>query len=144
MLWHRKPSDISGTIFIRSKDAYWQFPNDLFTTQPGVASNFHEIKFKLIKHILHPYMFEPTPGAFIESNVTTIEFYSLDSKRISVTLPNDSPNFIQFREPYNTTRGYGGEWLKCMSWDKDANSFINDNSCGYQFLWEQIPCSDCN
>lgn len=32
MLWHRLPSDINGTVFIRSKDAYWQFPPDMFTT----------------------------------------------------------------------------------------------------------------
>ena len=23
MLWHRRPSDINGQVFIRSKDAYW-------------------------------------------------------------------------------------------------------------------------
>lgn len=39
MLWHRKPSEINGTAYIRSKDAYWQFPPDLLKMQPGVASD---------------------------------------------------------------------------------------------------------
>ena len=57
---------------IQSKDAYWDFPPDLFAMAPGVASSSQEIKFRLIKHILHPFQFEPKPGAFLESNVTTI------------------------------------------------------------------------
>ena len=40
-----------------------------------------------MKHILHPYQFEPQPGAFLESNVTSIQFYSLDTKRLSIKLP---------------------------------------------------------
>lgn len=119
MLWHRKPSEIRDTVFIRSKDAFWNFPPDTLVGQPGVASPNHEIKLRLIKHILHPYQFEPSPGAYIESNVTTIEIYSLDSKRIPIKLDPSSPNFIQYREPYNTTRGYNPEWLRCMSWDED-------------------------
>ena len=30
MLMHRKPSQINGQIFIKSKDSYWEFPPDLF------------------------------------------------------------------------------------------------------------------
>ena len=30
MLMHRKPSQINGQMFIKSKDSYWEFPPDLF------------------------------------------------------------------------------------------------------------------
>lgn len=109
-----------------------------------MASSKHEIKFKLMKHILHPYQFEAEPGAYLESNVTSIQFYSLDSKRLPIKLSADSPNFIQFREPFNATRGISKEWLRCMQWDPDLYKFVNDNQCGFQFLWEQIPCADCD
>jgi hypothetical protein len=143
-LWHRMPSEIVNTQYIKSKDAYWNFPPDLFATQPGVASNKHEVKFRLIKHILHPFQFEPSPGAFIESNVTTIEVYSLDSRRIPVLLNSNSPNYISFKEPYVSTRGYADEWLRCMSWDEKNYTFINDGACGFQKMWEEIPCQDCD
>ncbi len=77
---HRRPGAVRGTMFIKSKDAYWNFPPDMFDQSPGVASPKHEIKFKLMKHILHPYQFEADPGAFLESNVTSIQFYSLNTK----------------------------------------------------------------
>ena len=144
MLMHRRPSQVNGTIYIRSKDSYWQFPPDLFALQNGVASRYHEINFKLVKNIMHPFQFEPKPGAFLESNVTTIEAFSLNSVSISLELPATSPNYIQYKEPYNSTRGYGDEWLRCMSWDDKKHAFTNDNSCIFSLLWQVIPCSDCD
>jgi len=61
-----------------------------------------------------------------------------------VKLPPTSPNFIQFREPFNATRGIAKEWLSCMQWDPEQYKFLNDGSCGFQFLWEEVPCSDCD
>lgn len=57
-LMHRQPRQINGIMYIKSKDSYWEFPPDLFDMQPGVASKFHEIKFKMMKNIMHPFMFE--------------------------------------------------------------------------------------
>jgi hypothetical protein len=31
----------------------------MFDQSPGVASTSHEVKFKLMKHLLHPYQWEP-------------------------------------------------------------------------------------
>jgi hypothetical protein len=42
------------------------------------------------------------------------------------------------------SRGIGFEWLRCMSWDPEKYQFINDNSCGFQYLYEKLPCSDCD
>ena len=52
---HRIPQAIRGRMFIKSKDSYWNFPPDMFDQSPGVASSSHEIKFKLMKHLLHPF-----------------------------------------------------------------------------------------
>jgi hypothetical protein len=84
-----------------------------------------------MKHILHPFQFESEPGAFLESNVTSIQFYSLDSKRLNPKLAPTSPNYIQFREPFNTTRGIAKEWLRCMQWDPEQYKFLNDGQCGF-------------
>lgn len=51
---HRTPASVTGRMFIKSKDAYWNFPPDLFTTTQGVASSSHEIKQILLKHIVDP------------------------------------------------------------------------------------------
>lgn len=131
VLYHRTPASINGKMFIKSKDAYWNFPPDLFTTQPGVASNFHEIKQILLKHIVDPKQFEPKQGAFLEGNVTTMDFYSLNTNAIAVQLPKNSKNFIEYRDPYNFTGGYANEFMMCMSWDRNKHSFINDESCGF-------------
>jgi hypothetical protein len=76
--------------------------------------------------------------------MTSIQFYSLDTRTLPVKLPQNSSNFIQFREPFNTTRGIAKEWLRCMQWDPASYQFINDGSCGFSYLWEQVPCSDCD
>jgi hypothetical protein len=63
--------------------------------------------------------------------VTSIEFYSLDTKKIPIKLSPNSTNYIQYREPFNTTRGISKEWLRCMLWDPDQYKFVNDGTCGF-------------
>lgn len=143
-LMHRQPSQINGIMYIKSKDSYWEFPPDLFDMQPGVASNFHEIKFKMMKNIMHPFMFEAQPGAFLESNVTTVKAYSLNGSSIPLQLPPNSKNFIKYKEPYNTTSGYNDELLRCMNWNSATSSYVNNQDCTFSTIWEVLQCPACN
>ena len=44
------------TIFaIRSYDVYWKTPPNIFESQPGVASDQHEMKLLAIKWIANPF-----------------------------------------------------------------------------------------
>lgn len=115
----------------------------MFTNSQGVASQKHEIRQKLIKYIINPFMFEREPNAFLESNITSAEFYTLSNEKISVHLMNTT-TYVDFREPYNLTMGFHQESLRCMSWNEADHRFNNDGSCSYQMAWEVIPCLDCD
>lgn len=77
MLTHQKTSLYYGQTYIKSKDAYWNFPTTLWDNQLGVASKKHEVRQKIIKHLMNPYKFERNPGVFLESNITSVKFYSV-------------------------------------------------------------------
>jgi|LauGreDrversion4_2_1035121.scaffolds.fasta_scaffold23499_6 hypothetical protein len=97
-----------------------------------------------MKNIMNPLRFEANPGAFLESNVTTVQAYSLNGSNIPLVLPPDSKNFIRYKEPYNVTLGYGEELLRCMNWNSFTKSFINDQACTFSIIWEMLPCTSCN
>eukprot|EP00347_Sterkiella_histriomuscorum_P007679 403347989 len=143
VLNHKKSTQFIGKTFVRSKDAYWNFPTTIWDNQPGVASKKHEIRQKIVKHIMNPFKFERNLGANLESNITTVEFFSVNNNKISVDLSSTS-TFVDYREPFNKTRGFEDEQLRCMAWDEVNNEFQNDGSCTYSKIWEVIPCSDCD
>ena len=92
---------------------------------------------------MNPFKFERDTGAFLESNITTVEFYTVNNQKVPVDLTN-SNTFVDFREPFNKTRGFEDEFLRCMAWDEDKHVFKNDRSCSLSKIWEVIPCSDCD
>lgn len=99
MMQHKKRTSAYGLHFIKSKDAYWRFPNTIWNNLPGVASTRHEMKLVLVKHTVNPFKFERNPGVFLESNITTAEFFSLGNKKLPVTL--NGSLYIDYREPFN-------------------------------------------
>ena len=44
MLSHKKTTSYFGRTYIRSKDAYWNFPTTIWDGQPGIASKRHEVR----------------------------------------------------------------------------------------------------
>lgn len=101
LLAHRRRTAVYGTQFIKSKDAYWRFPTTIWNNLPGVASSRHEIRQLMVKHIANPFKFERDPGVFLESNITTVEFYSLGNEKLPVTL--SGTEYIDYREPFNAS-----------------------------------------
>ena len=57
-----------------------------------------------MKYIVNPFKFEKDPGAFLESNITSVEFFSLANNIIEIAL-NDK-NYVDYREPFNQSYGY--------------------------------------
>lgn len=72
-----------------------------------------------MKYIVNPFLFEKTPNAFLESNITSVEFYSLSNEKISINLTGQS--YVDFREPFNKSLGFATESLRCMAWDEGYN-----------------------
>lgn len=143
LLQHKKATVVSGRNYIKEKDAYWNFPTNIFANQQGVASRVQEIHAKLVKNILNPFLYERNSNAFLESNITSVEFYTVAGNKIPVNLSSSS-TYIDYREPYNLTQGYNAESLRCMSWNNSAYQFANDGTCTYSMIWDVIPCSTCD
>ena len=45
-------------MFIREKDFYWTFPENVFDQVQGLASDKHEVNFKALKYSANPLLFE--------------------------------------------------------------------------------------
>lgn len=48
----------------------------------------HEVTLKVMKYIANPFIFESNPGAFVETNVTTVTFYDTNGDHINITFTN--------------------------------------------------------
>ena len=77
-----------------------------------------------MKHIINPFKFERNSGAFLESNITTVDFFTVGNDKIPVVLTDYT--YIDYREPFNKSMGFDSEYLRCMSWDEATQSFAND------------------
>lgn len=73
------------------------------------------VYMKAMKWVANPYLFEQAPGAFVESNVTTLTFFDGNFSHINITL--NSGKSVEIREPWNKTQAYESELLGCMYWN---------------------------
>lgn len=95
-----------------------------------------------MKYLANPFFFEKEPGAFTETNVTTLTFYDTGGEHINITLTNEK-EYIIISEPFIKAQGYERELLRCMSWDEKNNEFSNDGSCSYNMIYSLVPCLTC-
>ena len=58
----------------------------------------------MMKYILNPFYFETNANANLESNITSVKFYTMGNAEIPVNLTNKT--YVEYREPFNNTFGY--------------------------------------
>ena len=51
-----------------------------------------------MKYITNPFTFETEAGAHLESNITTVEFFTIGNKRIDVSLSDGT--YVEYKEPF--------------------------------------------
>jgi hypothetical protein len=58
-----------------------------------------EVRIKLVKWYINPFLYEKQPQGFVESNATTVTFYTSDNEEIPIIMSLNS--YVEVREPWS-------------------------------------------
>lgn len=97
-----------------------------------------------MKYVANLFIFEKNPGAFAETNVTELTFYDGFGEHINVTFATGSNDYVATKSPYNKTQAYASELMRCMTWNDDLYSFVDDGMCAFNSIYSIIPCASCD
>jgi hypothetical protein len=109
----------------------------LFANHQDYASDFQEIKLKLIKWIASPILFDTYQSNYLETNVTEVGI--LNTAGVEIQISNLADD-VEYKEPFTKFGPYNSSLLNCKSWDKVLNKFTSSGCQAFEANYTELMC----